>query len=207
MSTFLLTIIFIGLLGIVVMIIYLIDRVKSIETLSRNIGTPSQGGRDVKIPIDERFGENQGQSLWRILSASEGSGTDPDLVRSLRSQYEPILLRHIEELFEEGWLDAKQDINVQPPESRWIKTTTGQIESWLPATDVRTIYNLGQGRNVATAERLDALRVNLDRLAENLFGKLGMKSSRSLSRLLVPGVEANSALTPQTNPEGTKQIP
>jgi len=188
MSMFLLMAIFFGLLGVVVMIIYLIDRVNSIERISKTF-SDGTSNHTPGLPVDEQFHDKQGKDLWSALSTPPGPGSGAERLSDLRSHYEPILLRHIEELFEEGTLDARQGIQVQPTEGRWIRTASGQVQSWLPAADVREIYDLGQDRERSGAKDLADVRVRLDAFCERLLGSLGMKPTRSISRLLLPGAE------------------
>ena len=192
MSIFLLMAIFVGLLGVVVMIIYLIDRVNSIEKISRNL-SDGTSNHTPDLPLDERFGDKQGRDLWSALSSAPGPGVDAERLSDLRSNYEPVLLRHIEELFEEGTLDARQGIQTQPTEGRWIRTASGQVQSWLPASDVRGIYDLGQDRERNGTKDLADIRARLDAFCERLFGTLGMRLTRSVSRLLLPGTETDKA--------------
>ena len=191
--------IFLGLIGVVVMIIYLIDRVNSIEKISRNFSDGTSNHTPDR-PLDKRFGDKQGRDLWRALSSAPGPGVDAERLSDLRSNYEPVLLRHIEELFEEGTLDARQDIQTQPTEVRWIRTANGQVQSWLPASDVRGIYDLGQDRERNGTKDLAEIRARLDAFCERLFGTLGMRLTRSVSRLLLPGTETDKAGVPAVEP-------
>ena len=191
--------IFLGLIGVVVMIIYLIDRVNSIEKISRNFSDGTSNHTPDR-PLDKRFGDKQGRDLWSALSSAPGPGVDAERLSDLRSNYEPVLLRHIEELFEEGTLDARQDIQTQPTEVRWIRTANGQVQSWLPASDVRGIYDLGQDRERNGTKDLADIRARLDAFCERLFGTLGMRLTRSVSRLLLPGTETDKAGVPAVEP-------
>ena len=191
--------IFLGLIGVVVMIIYLIDRVNSIEKISRNFSDGTSNHTPDR-PLDKRFGDRQGRDLWSALSSAPGPGVDAERLSDLRSNYEPVLLRHIEELFEEGTLDARQDIQTQPTEVRWIRTANGQVQSWLPASDVRGIYDLGQDRERNGTKDLADIRARLDAFCERLFGTLGMRLTRSVSRLLLPGTETDKAGVPAVEP-------
>ena len=191
--------IFLGLIGVVVMIIYLIDRVNSIEKISRNF-SDGKSNHTPDLPLDKRFGDRQGRELWSALSSAPGPGVDAERLSDLRSNYEPVLLRHIEELFEEGSLDARQDIQTQPTEVRWIRTASGQVQSWLPASDVRGIYDLGQDRERNGTKDLADIRARLDAFCERLFGTLGMRLTRSVSRLLLPGTETDKAGVPAVEP-------
>ena len=199
MSMFLLMAIFVGLLGVVVMIIYLIDRVNSIEKISRNL-PDGASNQTPGLPVDGRFGDTQGQLLWNALSTAPSPGMNAERQSNLRSHYEPVLLRHIEELFEEGTLDARQDIQAQPKEARWIRTPTGQVQSWLPAMDVRVIYDLGQDRERLGEKDIADIRARLDTCSDRLFGTLGMRPTRSISRLLLPGAETDTVAGAEDDP-------
>ena len=189
MSTFLLSTILISMLFVAVMIIYVIDKIHSIEKHSRRV---ADGGVP-PAPADERFAGLEGEQIWQTLAGMPVEGWDAQALDELRKHYEPVLLRHIGELLEEGMLDARQGIQVKPNELRAIKTTHGQLLSWIPPEEARRIYDLGQDRLRASEDNLPAIRARLDETCDRLFASLGLSPTQSVSRILLPGAEPAAA--------------
>ena len=189
MSTFLLSTILISMLFVAVMIIYVIDKIHSIEKHSRRV---ADGGVP-PAPADERFAGLEGERIWQTLAGMQAEGWDAQALDELRKHYEPVLLRHIGELLEEGMLDARQGIQVKPNDLRAIKTTHGQLLSWIPPEEARRIYDLGQDRLRAGEDNLPAIRVRLDETCDRLFASLGLSPTQSVSRILLPGAAPAAA--------------
>ena len=197
MSTFLLSTILVSMLFVAVMIIYVIDKIHSIEKHSRRAAGATDGGLP-PVPADERFAGLEGEPLWQTLSGMPAEGSDAQAIDELRMHYEPVLLRHVGELLEEGMLDARQGIQVKPNDLRAIKTTHGQVLSWIPPEEARSIYNLGQDRLHASEDNLPAIRARLDGTCDRLFASLGLSPTQSVSSILLPG--AGPAATPGIAP-------
>ncbi len=189
MSTFLLSTILVSMLFVAVMIIYVIDKIHSIEKNSRR----AADGGVPPAPADERFAGLEGEQLWQAMAGTPPEGADAQAIDELREHYEPILLRHIGELLEEGVLDARQGIQIKPNDLRAIKTTHGQVLSWIPPDEARRIYDLGQDRLHAGEDNLPAIRVRLDETCDRLFASLGLSPTQSVSRILLPGAEPAAA--------------
>lgn len=182
------------------MIIYLVDRVNTIERVSRTASS-GNSAQTLDVPLDPRFGDTQGKLLWTALTSAPSTGVDTERLSDLRGHYEAALSRHIEELFEEGALDARQGIQAQPNQERWIRTATGQVQSWLPASDVRSIYDLGQDRERLGAKDLAEIRARLDTLCGRLFEDMGIRPTRSISLLLLPGAKIDEQEDSDKDPE------
>ena len=188
MSTFLLLIILVGMLGVAVMIIYVIDKIHSIEKHARRApGAADNGGPPATT--DERFSGLDGEQLWQAMTQLPAEGTDPQAIEQLRKCYEPVLLRHIGELIEEGVLDARQGIQVKPNDLRTIKTPYGQVVSWIPPEEARMIYDLGLDRQRTDQTNLPAIRTRLDEICDSLYASLGLNPTQRVSRVLMPETE------------------
>ena len=192
MSTFLLLTILVSMLFLAVMIIYVIDKIHSIEKHSRRAAGATDGGLP-PIPADEHFAGLEGEQLWQILAGMPAVGWDAQAIEELRMHYEPVLLRHVGELLEEGMLDARQGIQVKPKDLRAIKTAHGQVLSWIPPEEGRRIYDLGLDRLRAGEDNLPAIRLRLDETCDRLFASLGLSPAQSVSRILLPGAEPAAA--------------
>ncbi len=186
MSTFLLLSILVGMLGVAVMIIYVIDKIHSIEKHAHLAsGAANSGG----AAIDDRFAGLEGEQLWQTMTGMPAAGADPQAIDELRKCYEPVLLRHIGELLEEGVLDGQQGIQVKPNDLRTIKTTHGQVVSWIPPEEARMIYDLGLDRQRTSQDNLAAIRERLDETCDRLFASLGLIPTQRVSRVLMPEAE------------------
>ena len=192
MSTFLLMAILVGMLGVAIMIIYVIDKIHSIENHARR-STGNAGASKPQVAPDDRFSGLEGQLLWQTMIGAPMEGWDQEALDALRLCYEPVLLRHIGELLEEGVLDGRQGIQVKPDDLRTIKTTHGQVVSWIPPEEARAIYDLGLKQQRAGHDALPAIRARLDETCDRLFASLGLVASQSVSRILLPGAEPASA--------------
>ena len=191
MSTFLLMTILVSMLSLAVMIIYMIDKIHSIEKHSRRAA--GAVGAAPAVPVDERFGGLEGEQLWQAMAGMQAEGWDAQAIDALRTHYEPVLLRHVGELLEAGVLDARQGIQVKPNDLRAIKTTHGQVLSWIPPEEARRIYDLGLDRLRAGEDNLPAIRARLDETCDRMFASLGLVPTQSVSRVLLPGAEPAAA--------------
>ncbi len=208
MSTLILLAIFFGLMGIVVMIIYLIDRVNSID--KRTAKTNNQEPEDRRsLPIDRRFSGLDGEKLWNQLASQSLATGENDELTKQRQLYCPVLIRHIQEVFEEGTLDARQGLKIQPASDRSIKTTNGQIVSWIPSGESRSIYELGQDRGGADKARLIEIAETIDRICTGIFTTLGISQNQTISNLILPGIhsERGSETNINTNTSPPARMP
>ena len=208
MSTLILLAIFFGLMGIVVMIIYLIDRVNSID--KRTAKTNNQEPEDRRsLPIDRRFSGLDGEKLWNQLASQSAVTGENDELTKQRQLYCPVLIRHIQEVFEEGTLDARQGLKIQPASDRSIKTTNGQIVSWIPSGESRSIYELGQERGGADKARLIEIAESIDRVCTSIFTTLGISPNQMISNLILPGIrsERGSETNINTNTSPPARVP
>jgi hypothetical protein len=177
--------IFLCLVGVTIMVVYLVDRVRKIE-----LNTTAQAGATGGAPVsttDERFGGLAGEPLWRaVIAADNVDLANTQGVTDLRLLFSPVLQRHIEELFEEGVLDGRQGVRVPPPPGRIIKTASGQVFSWLPPEDGREIYDIGLERSSIPQFQHSHLVERLERVAEKLFVAAGLTLPPALSAQLLP---------------------
>jgi len=186
MTNFLLIAIFVSLAGLVVLIIYLIDRVRKIEAHASH----SAGAGIVKAgTTDGRFNGFGGQHLWEAMVAGGGNSAE---IAEMQRLYAPVLQRHIEELFEEGVLDGRQGVRVLPAPIRLIKTSGGHVASWLPSAESGEIYAIGEARSVCVPSDISALRSRLNAVAQNLFAKANIQPAPQLGAHLLPDSTATT---------------
>lgn len=206
MGTFLTLTIFFVLLSVVVMILYLIDRIRSVEESLRLAG-PQPGGGGSVVGADERFEGLAGERLWQALVGEPTPGWGEEKMGKLRSCYEPVLSRHVMELFELGQLDSRQGIQMQPEANLMVRTPYGEIASWLPSSEARAIYNLGQARHQRGDQAIDDIREQLDAVSARLRINTGLPPGPGISRVLLPLVEQLQLLPaePASHVQGVPQ--
>ncbi len=183
--------IFLGLIGVGVLALYLMDRVHKIEKQTVRTGTAGQASAAFGT-TDPRFEGFGGQRLWELLTAPEG-GAAQLLNAQIRHLYTQVLQRHIEELFEEGTLDGRQGVRLPPAAVRIIKTSGGQVASWLPPAESHAIYEIGLERSVSSGTGFSALRTRLEKVCAKLYEKAGIELMPQLFGHLLPGGGAVTA--------------
>jgi hypothetical protein len=188
--------IFLCLVGVTIMVVYIVDRVRKIEL---NTAPACGAGSSAAVTTDERFGGLEGEALWEAVTATDDA--DPaklEPLTELRLQFSPVLQRHIEELFEEGVLDGRQGVRLPPAETRAIKTAEGQVLSWLPREDGREIYQIGLERSSIPQFQHVQLGERLDRVAGRLFNAAGLTLPHVFSAYLLPSQSISHAPAPET---------
>ena len=183
--------IFLGLIGVGVLALYLMDLVHKIEKQTVRTGTAGQASAAFGT-TDPRFEGFGGQRLWELLTAPEG-GAAQLLNAQIRHLYTQVLQRHIEELFEEGTLDGRQGVRLPPAAVRIIKTSGGQVASWLPPAESHAIYEIGLERSVSSGTGFSALRTRLEKVCAKLYEKAGIELMPQLFGHLLPGGGAVTA--------------
>ena len=192
MDTLLLVAILLGLGAVVVLIIYLIDRVNRIESLTGTLG----GGTEHRPSL---FGDLAGKKLWDVVCGKPTEGWDKMAVDQLRNRYQPVLRKQVEDLFADGLRDGQQGVPFPVNNPRVVSTLRGSVESWIPQQSAAAIYQAGFERARAQADALPALRQRLDEAVNAVFGKASIKLPRPISQDLIPdfgtpaGGESDSA--------------
>ena len=177
MSTMLLVAILCFLIGMVVMIIYLIDRLNSMERKHALTVSSAYAGVDSAAPA---FGNIDGAHLWEVLSGMAPLDSTAVTIDEIRTRYEPVLRRHIEELFEDGVLDGRHGVRFQPKAERTIKCSAGMLNSWIPPADARVIYDIGVERSHITTLNFSAIYPKL----ESVIGCMPRWASPPIGRCL-----------------------
>ena len=186
--------ILVGLIGVGVLALYVMDRVHKIEKQTVRTGPAGSASAASAAfgTTDPRFEGFGGQRLWELLTAPEGEVATP-LNAQIRHLYTQVLQRHIEEVFEEGTLDGRQGVRMPPAAVRIIKTSGGQVASWLPPAESHAIYEIGLERSVSSGTGFSALRTRLEKVCIKLYEKAGIELMPQLFGHLLPGGGAASA--------------
>lgn len=184
MEAFLSAFFAIGLLVILVVVLYLLDRVNTIEKETR------QFAKSLNVQKEEPsvlpFAGLASKKLWDAMTGRLPDGLDPALLHQVRSQYQTVLHKHIDALFQEGVMDGLRGILGEPKNTKLINTSSGPVESWLPSAQVNTLYKCGLDSVQLSADQLDAVRLALDEAGQTLYGKVMVNLDQPLSVSLMP---------------------
>lgn len=199
MEPFVLAFIAIGLLVVLVFIIYLIDRVNSIEKETRQFAQTLNDQKEP--PALGPFAGLTSKKLWDAMTGRVPEGLDPGALVEVRERYELVLQKHIEAVFQEGVKDGQRGLSGEPKNTKLITTLRGPIESWLPSAQVNTLYKCGLDSAQLPPEQLDAVRSALDEAGQTLYGKALINLAQPLSMTLMPtAVAADAAVQTPTLP-------
>jgi len=190
MEPVMLALIAIGLLVILVFIIYLTDRVNNLERQTQDaVSSLKEKNSAFKGP----FAGLATKKLWDAMTGMVPEGMDANLLQEVRERYPSVLQKHIEAQFSEGSRDGERGLSGEPKNTRWVNTLRGQVESWLPQTQVNAIYKAGlDSVNAQTPEQQIVVRAALDEACRYLYDKTQMEFPAGLSVQLIPPVNAPS---------------
>lgn len=197
MEPLILSLIAIGLLVILVFIIYLIDRVNTIEKETRQFA--SAMGESKAATVQGPFAGLASKKLWDAMSGRAPEGLDPSVLQEVRERYELVLQKHLEAVFQEGFKDGQRGMSGEPKNTRMIGTLRGQVESWLPTAQVNTVYKCGLDCAQLPPEQWGPVRLALDEAGQSLYTKALIDLPRPLSASLMPeasGAGGSSAAVP-----------
>ena len=134
MNTILLLLIFTGLVGLLLVVFFMLDRLNELHKHADLQKTPH-------VP-DDTFGGLTGKTLWDAMIGIPLSGWDAKKLEPLKPRYEAVLQKHLELLFEDGKLDAREGFAMPVRCDRVVPTLRGEIEF----QNVRLAY--GDGTDV-----------------------------------------------------------
>jgi len=175
----------IGLLVVIILIVYLVDRVNSIERETRRVAQNLAAPAAAASPTGPFFGLS-GKALWDTLSGRGALDLSPQALSELRENYEVVLQKHIQALFDEGFQDGKRGLSGEPKNSKKISTAKGQVESWIPAAQANTLYKCGLDCAQLPSTEWGPIQAALDEAGQQLFGRVDLPNLEPLSRSLMP---------------------
>lgn len=191
----------VAFLVVLLLLIYLIDRVNTIERETRSQKNHPVASAAPKGP----YAGLSGRKLWDAVVGAPPSGIDAAEWAQVRNRYALLLQLHIESLFAEGQKDAQRGMSGEPKNPRSIATPDGPIESWLPLDPVQSIYKAGLESVTLTEDALVGVRLSLNEAAKGLYVEAGFAQFPVQSDLLLPGplpqavYELGLPLEPQTD--------
>lgn len=184
MDAFLNALMAIGLLVILVLIIYLIDRVNTIEKETRKVlSNVQQQSSAPQTPLP--FLGLSSKKLWDAMTGRSDKSLDPLAVFDLQGPYQVVLSKHIETLYKEGYKDSQRGTTGEPKNTRQVTTSHGSVESWIPPAQANAIYQCGVQAAQTPEENWGPLRDALDEAGNYLYSKAQLDTSSSLSGWLM----------------------
>ena len=216
MSNFMMNVVSWVLLLLVILTLYLIDKVNHLAKLYE--GSVAQPEVDVQPAVeasgDILFSGLEGKKLWDAMNGKEVEGFDTKLIEALRPHYEPILRAHITATFQDGVSDAAGIENRVPSSDRQIATARGHIQSWLPPQHLGSIYRNAREYGGDYAKNpdpdvLSRLKQTIDSVVDMMYQRVGIPNDTPYSQFLFkrPGPSRDAgtsddavlALTDQTD--------
>jgi hypothetical protein len=184
-----------GVLLLVVLSFYLIDKINVIYRKHTGPEIP-------KTYDDGLFADLTGKALWDAMSGIPVPGYPGDLVEKLRPHYEPVIRQHIEHVFMQGRQDGAKDAQSVPQNVRKFPTPRGSLESWLPMHHVASLYQVGFD-DAQHPENWLSNQQTLDQVVAMLYARTGLILEEPYSRHLMvrelPEIGDESASnTPET---------
>ena len=178
MNTILLLLIFTGLVGLLLVVFFMLDRLNELHQHANLQKTPQKP--------DDAFGGLTGKTLWDAMIGIPLPGWEPKKLEPLKPRYEAVLQKHLELLFEDGKLDAREGFAMPVRCDRVVPTLRGEIESWMPHEYASGIYRAAQDLINLPPEEHEAVLSRIDEIGEALYSATNLPPRHLLSKVLVP---------------------
>ena len=173
-----------GLLVLLVFIMYLWDRVNSLEKETRQLTRPLNAPKE--LASASPFAGLSSKKLWDAMTGRLPDGLDPSTVDEVRVLYETVLHKHVDAIFQEGVKDGQRGMFGEPKNTKLINTSRGPVESWLPSAQVNALYKCGLDSAQLPSDQLNAVRAALDEAGQALYSKAMVNLAQPLSASLMP---------------------
>lgn len=183
----------IGLLLVLILVIYLIDRVNSIESETRKVvSTLNESAAKLATPS---MGLSA-KKLWDVMTGRSTEGLDPQAIDDLRSRYPIILSKHAEALYKDGFKDGILGSPPSDPKNnKDIVTAKGPVESWIPTAQANALYQCGLSASQTPEAEWGPIRASMDEAGQFLWSKAQLEATSPLSEWLMPS-SSDDAATP-----------
>ena len=184
MSNFMMNMISWVLLLLVILTLYLIDKVNHLAQLYEAPKPEMPPLPEAEPPSDILFEGLEGKKLWDAMNGKSIEGFDASLIDALRAHYEPILREHITLAFKDGLEDVDGSESRVPSSERRVTTLRGHIQSWLPPQHLGGIYRAAL--EFAGSYKKNPQSQVLERLKQTVDSVTGMLYQRANIPLEVP---------------------
>jgi hypothetical protein len=178
MNTILLLLIFTGLVGLLLVVFYMLDRLNELHKHADLQKIPHKP--------DDSFGGLAGKELWDAMIGIPLSGWDAKKLEPLKPRYEALLQKHLELLFEDGKLDAREGFAMPVRCDRVVPTLRGEIGSWMPHEYASGIYRAAQDLINLPPQEHEAVLSRIDDIGDALYSATNLPPTHPLSKVLVP---------------------
>ncbi len=181
----------IGLLLLLILVVYLIDRVNSIESETRKVvSTLNENAAKLATPS---MGLSA-KKLWDAMTGRSTEGLDSQSVVDLRSRYPVILSKHAEALYKDGFKDGILGSPPSDPKNtKDIVTAKGTVESWIPTAQANALYQCGLSASQTPEAEWGPIRASMDEAGHYLWTKAQLDVTSPLSEWLMPSSSDDSA--------------
>ena len=184
MSNFMMNMISWVLLLLVILTLYLIDKVNHLAQLYEAPKPEMPPLPEAEPPSDILFAGLEGKKLWDAMNGKTVDGFDASLIDALRAHYEPILREHITLAFKDGLEDVDGSESRVPSSERRVTTLRGHIQSWLPPQHLGGIYRAAL--EFAGSYKKNPQSQVFERLKQTVDSVTGMLYQRANIPLEVP---------------------
>jgi hypothetical protein len=181
----------IGLMLVLILVIYLIDRVNSIESETRKVvSTLTENAAKMATPSMGLTGKK----LWDAMTGRSTEGLDAQALDDLRSRYPVILSKHAEALYKDGFKDGILGTPPgDPKNTKEIATAKGAVESWIPTAQANALYQCGLSASQTPEAEWGPIRASMDEAGEFLWSKAQLDATSPLSEWLMPSLSGDTA--------------
>ena len=173
-----------GMLVLIVLILYLVDRVNTIEKETREVLARSHASKPE--PPKMTLVGMPGKVLWDTMNGKEPPGMDAATVAEIRERYDIVVHKHMEWLYKEGLRDGPRGLMADPTQPHMVNTARGQVESWLPPAQAKALYQCGLDASQTPASAWDPIRQSMDEAAQIIYSRTQIEPRQSLSSWLMP---------------------
>lgn len=215
MSNFMMNMISWILLLLVILTLYLIDKINHLAKMyeAPKPDMPAVPEFEQENPGDLLFSGLESKKLWDAMNGKQVDGFDATLIEALRPHYEPILREHITSTFKDGLEEGGEESKV-PSSMRKISTARGHIQSWLPPQHLGSIYRsalefAGSYANDPDPQVLLRLKQTVDSVVDMLYQRVGITNDVPFSEFLfvdVPVREEQDTMLALTDESGAQNV-
>jgi hypothetical protein len=189
MSNFMMNMISWVLLLLVILTLYLIDKVNHLAQLYEAPKPELPPLPEAEPPSDILFAGLEGKKLWDAMNGKAVEGFDASLIDALRAHYEPILREHITLTFKDGLEDVDGSESRVPSSERRVTTLRGHIQSWLPPQHLGGIYRAalelaGSYKRNPQSQVLERLKQTIDSVTSMLYQRANIPLEVPFSEFL-----------------------
>ena len=191
MATLLLFVLLFFSAALLVMVVYTIDRLNSVEKITSVLNSviapsPSMGAYESQA----MFEGLSGMTLWEAMSGSPVEGWEEENLEPMRPRYRIVLQKHLEAIFDEGLLDGHQETYKHlPSNTMLVSMLRGSVESWIPQNYASGVYQIGLEWSKQDLSEVKSLREKLDLIADEMFSACEIELKNPLSKILLPESE------------------